>query len=215
MFGGLAALVIRSVAAKIQVFGDEVVNEQLAHIRGRYSPRSLLFFHWSEDEVPRLIVAQRLGAGLGKDVSYVTDDTVGGRVGARLLATLGHQTVPLRISRPAQRLRDTRRILCTKGSLSISADGRGPYGTINRGLPQLALRRDAVAVPVSVVASRALRLRRPAPVTLPLPGARLAIAIGSPILPIYREEQDALARFAEGLREARAGSRLILGSEAV
>lgn len=143
--------------------------------------RPLVFYHWTEDEVPRLAVASR-GVGLGDNVTFVVDDTLGGRLGAVFLEHYGFDTVRLRRANPASALRDTRRLIRHPGHLSISADGRGPYRVVNRRLPDLVRAKRALAVPVSVRASEALvALRRPWPLVVPGTRARVAVVVGDAI----------------------------------
>lgn len=183
MRGVILARLMRAWAGRIDVLGAEGAIDKLSSIRDRAGAVPLLYFHWTIDEFPRLVVAQRFPEALGPDVSYVTDDTIGGRLGRDVLNWLGYRTLAFRVSHPAYRVADLKRILAAPGSVSISADGRGPYGAVHSGLPQLAIRKNAIAVPVSVVSSSAVYFGRPGPMAVPHLGAKVAISIGEPISP--------------------------------
>lgn len=161
--------------------GVEAAEEGIRAIREQFRGQPILFYHWSEDELSRLVFARLVGRGFGADVAYVCDDTWGGRIGAAILRKEGRRAITFRASHPTFRIEDMRALIREPGPLSISADGRGPYGHVNPSLPKLIRRRSGLAVPVSVQASRSLLLFHPAHLRIPSPGAQLAIAIGAPI----------------------------------
>lgn len=169
----------------------------------RRSGESCVFFHWSRDEIARLVLATRLGLNLGGQVSYVTDSTLGGRFGSLVLRRLGYATLTFRVSSTAMRIKDIREILRARGDISISADGRGPYETINPVLEQLIVHRRALAVPVAVVASPSVEIRRPWPLVIPMPGARIAVAVGRPVDLNGVFVVDAVSALREALEDAR------------
>jgi hypothetical protein len=212
LLGACVATLVDFLSGRTRIVGEEAAKAHLSGLRASCGSRSVVFFHWSEDEVPRLVASRRLGWGLGNDVAYVTDDTIGGRLGSEVLSRFGHRTVPFRASHPASRIEDARRLIRELGSLSISADARGPYRIVSRSLPQLVRSRRAIAVPVSVLSSRSIRLRRPGPIVLPLPGAQLAIALGSPV--VTGDQCGGSEAFERALWEVRSRCRALLRGDA-
>lgn len=167
------------MARRMKLLGVDSSYTRLATLQSLQRP--LVFYHWTEEEVLRLALASR-SVGLGANVSFVVDDTLGGRVGAVILERYGFNTIQFRIANSTTALRDTRTLIRHPGHLSISADGRGPYRVVNRRLPHLVRARRALAVPVSVRASDALvTLSRPWPLIVPGVRTEVSVVIGDAI----------------------------------
>lgn len=195
---------LRYLAARAIVLGGNESSSMLMSLRA--TGRPLIFYHWTEDEVPRLLLALR-GVNLGTDVSCVVDDTLGGGLGAAVLKRCGCDTVGLRVSSRALMIRDIRALLRHPTHLSISADGRGPYRVINPALPDLIRARRALAIPVGVRVDRCyLRTLRSWPLVVPRLRARIAVAVGAAL----EIRADGVPLLAEGLENALAQSSSLL-----
>jgi len=195
-----------------KVLGLETVEGRLHALRDEARGHRLLYYHWIEDVLPRLVIARRSGTQLDADAVSVCDDTLGGRLGAAVMIALGRRILPLRVSHGALRIKDLHGLIREAAPLSIAADGRGPYGRVHPSLPRLVEMRSAIAVPVSVLASPALRSRHGGRIALPMPRARLAIGLGSPIMAVGPGARVTVEALEHGLREARAESLSLLAA---
>lgn len=197
LVGAVALRALATVAKRATVLG---LVESAAKLQKIYaSRRRVVFYHWTEDEIPRLAVAT-LGFGFGDDVSFVVDDTVGGQLGGVMLSRCGLETCCLRVSSAALAVRDTRILMRQGTHLSVSADGRGPYRHVNRRLPDLIRAKRAVAVPVSVrVGSVLLELSKPWPIVIPGLHSTIAVAIGDAIELGSRDGHGLLAEGLDGV----------------
>lgn len=190
--GRAAARGMSGLMAGATLLGVDRSYAKLATLRELRRP--LVFFHWTEDEVPRLGLASRQ-VRFGDNVSFVVDDTLGGKLGAVILGCYGCETALLRINSRALAVRDTRSLIRSCKDLSISADGRGPYRVVNRRLPDLVRAKGAVAVPVCVrVSGHLFRCRRPWPLVVPQRGATLAVVVGEAIELDRHDGREVLAR---------------------
>jgi hypothetical protein len=205
----LVVAVVSALAWRTRVCGLDAVERQFRLLRDSSQGRRLLLYYWIEDVVPRLVIARATGTELDVDTVSVCDDTWPGRLIAKVLAKLQRRSLPLRLSHGMLGVKDLQVLIRERAPLSIAADGRGPYGRVHPSLARLVQSRDAIAIPVSVLASPCLRARLAGRIAVPVPGARLAIALGSPVLP-DGERGLSSEDLERGLREARDGSRSLL-----
>jgi len=185
MAGVVAAPLLWGVsflARSARVVGLGSAERRIADVREKLPGRKLAFYHWVEDVLPRLVVARASGTSVDFGAVYVCDDTIGGQIGAALMATLGRRVLPFRLAGGGLRIRDLQALIREPAPLSLAADGRGPYGSVHPSLPRLIEARAGVAIPVSVVASPVLRSRRGGRLAVPMFRATLAVAVGAPVV---------------------------------
>lgn len=86
--------------------------------------------------------------------------------------------------RGARALVELRRVLESGRSVGIAVDGpKGPFGAIRDGVAQLAALTGCAVVPLSASPGAALRLRTWDRTVVPLPGSRVRLRVGSPLVP--------------------------------
>jgi hypothetical protein len=177
----LLAPMLRWLTSTIRIVGLNDATRMLRQISSDHA--SVVFYHWTEDELSRLVVAAGGCGGLGRGVTYVADDTMGGRLGAALLEEVGYATLVIRRSAANSGIEDMRRLIKAAGNISISADGGGPYRIINPQLPKLMERRRAVGVPVCTKASKSIvGMNKPWPLWIPAVGATISLVIGPVVI---------------------------------
>jgi lysophospholipid acyltransferase (LPLAT)-like uncharacterized protein len=149
----------------------------------RADGRPLLPVYWGADavaiallpflEATFLEAAQRL--------TFLFDETFGGRVCAGLVAQLGSQSVMLaRAGRP-ERLEHLSFVMRRGGSFALAVDGGGPYFRVGTGVASLARALKAVVVPLACTATPAVPWLHRSGISFPLPRCRVTAAIGRPI----------------------------------
>lgn len=85
--------------------------------------------------------------------------------------------------RGARALVQLRRVLDAGRSVGIAVDGpKGPFGAIRDGVAQLAALTGRAVVPLSATPGAALRLRTWDRTVVPLPGSRVRLRVGSPLV---------------------------------
>ena len=214
--GALLAARVRSIAGSVEVLGAAGARSRIEEARASFPGRKLVLFYWIEDVLPMMVADVHAGglldAGAG-EIRFACDDSLGGRVAESLLSRLGRRTLLLRWRRPAERIRDLQRILRSKEPMGIAVDGHGPYGRVGDAFPRMVESAGACAVPVAVVADRATRVRARALLAVPRRGARIAVAVGPPI--VGDAASGGAAPFQSALEAARdAAARDALGAAA-
>lgn len=202
---------IEIVARRVRVVGVDQAEAALEERRTRADGRRIVYYHWVEDVLPRLILAKHGGFRLGQDVGFVCDDTFAGHVGCALMMALGERPLPLRVAGGgALAVKDLQELIRAQSPINIAADGRGPYGRVHPGLVKLVQARAAIAIPVSVVAAPVLGSWLPGRFVVPLPGATLAVGVGPVVVVEVGGEGAAIAALEAGLGDARDVGRRLL-----
>jgi len=197
-----------------KVVGLERAEGHLQEIRSAGGERRLLFYYLIEDAIPLLVLVRQARIRLGLDFASVCGNTWMGRVVSAVLMRLGRRTLSFRFEHATLSIKDVKALVREPAPLTISADGRGPYGHVHPDLRRLVEGRDAIAVPISVCAARSLRLCGSRRVAVPWPGGRIAIAVGAPVAAAVGDEPVSTEALEAGLRAARAAAkRLLVGSE--
>jgi lysophospholipid acyltransferase (LPLAT)-like uncharacterized protein len=114
-------------------------------------------------------------------IRFLYDDTFWGRVCARFHGRLGGCCTILAPKGTAARLSQIRSLMGAPASYALAIDGGGPYRVVGTGLSALAAALDASIVPIAVATRPAMVVARRSGVRLPLPAARVAVAIGDHI----------------------------------
>ncbi len=140
-----------------------------------------MLYYWTEAGLPLMLYGSREEGLLGRDLAFVHDDTLGGRVTADVLRRLGRRAWLLRHRHAGPLARDLGRLIRSSESIGIAVDGRGPYGHVGAEFARLAERCEAVSVPLGIRLTPAVRLRLAGPVQLPRAGAELTLSVGAPI----------------------------------
>lgn len=156
----------------------DVARRRLDELAG--SGRKLLIYYWVDDAFSLLAIFGNQ-PDFGSSVSYVCGDTLLGAISSAVLAHLGRRTLPLRRKGQTASLTDVQRIVRELNPISISADGLGRAFVVSPGLARLAASRGGLVVPVAVRASRSLSLGWCGLARVPLPTARISVALGEPI----------------------------------
>jgi lysophospholipid acyltransferase (LPLAT)-like uncharacterized protein len=116
-----------------------------------------------------------------RNLQFVVDDSIGGRLSTGLIRELGHEILWLRRSSLGQRARDVQELIRSNQPIGIAVDTRGPYGRVQPSLPRLAARCGVPLVPVVARLSRAFPIWRRPWMGVPLPGTLLSFAVGDPV----------------------------------
>lgn len=206
----LSTCALSVLSWKATVLGLEAAVEQIRESRSRFCDRRILFYYLIEDAIPLLVVIRRAGDRLGGGFTSVCGDTWMGYVVSKVLGGLGRRTLPLRFGHAALSIRDVKALVREPGPLTIAADGRGPYGRVHPDLRRLVEGRKAIAIPLAVRISDRSRLCRVGPASVPLPGAKMAIAVGAPIIAVAAEVPVSTEELEGRLREARAAASSLL-----
>lgn len=210
--GPILARWVRASAPRHPALGTHAAHEELEATRSAHPGRRLLLYYWIEDVLPIILTDTRRRGESGdwaRDVRFVCDDTIGGRVAERLLAGLGRQTMRLRWKNPMERIRDLQTILRSGTPMGIAVDGHGPYGRVGEAFSRLASSSQAIAVPLAAVPARVRHVRANALLAMPRRRSPIAIALGDPILP-PGDEVAAVSVFEAGLGQARERARALL-----
>jgi lysophospholipid acyltransferase (LPLAT)-like uncharacterized protein len=214
--GGLAWL-----SRGVELAGIDDARRELDSL-GAHPGRRILFVHPIEDVIPRLVMDQVLeriyGLRLAPDALFVCSDTLLGAIAARVLWLVGRPSVRLSSLNPTLRIADLHRIVrevrpvCIVAD-GVAADGRAAGGAFHPRMWELVKRRGALAVPVSISCSRAVRVRRFARLMVPYPGSRIALAIGPIVDPRAVSGDGAERSLEESLHAAseRAAALLRFG----
>ncbi len=192
------------LARRVRVCGLAEAEEALVALREQERGRRVLYYHWIEDVLPRLVLARRVGWHLGADVGFVCDDTFFGQVGARIVTSMGGRPMLFRASQGVVGINDLRALLREPAPINIAADGRGPYGRVHPGLVGVVRGRGAVAIAVAVVARPYLGALGTKRFSVPLPGSALAIGVDKAAGLDGLDDRAAVRALEAGLRNARA-----------
>lgn len=167
-----------------------------------YARSPVLIVYWISDAIciGLLPFVHRTFADVARSVRFLYDDTFWGRVCAQFHDRLGGSYTVLARHGDAARLADLREVLRVRRSYALAVDGGGPYRHVRSGLASLGKTLDAAIVPIAVRASRAMPVARRSGVRVPLPGCRVAVAIGHSI--------SARAIGARDVTSGRVGSAL-------
>ncbi|MBK8166065.1 MAG: DUF374 domain-containing protein [bacterium] len=97
--------------------------------------------------------------------------------------------------RGARALVELRRVLEAGRSVGIAVDGpKGPFGAIRDGVAHLAALTGCAVVPLVAAPGAALRLRTWDRTVVPLPGSRVRLHVGSPLVPAAGSPDQEAAR---------------------
>lgn len=178
----LASGFLRSLARRVEIAADEEAARNLAHWFAEARSAPVLFFYWQRDVLALFVLGtsdSQVGALLRR-VEYLCDDTFGGRVSAAVLRRLDGRSRLLSRSSAVARARDLQGTMRAKSALGIAVDGHGPYGTVGLEFARLARGSRGAVVPVAVGSSAEVSIWLRARMLLPMPRARLTIAVGDP-----------------------------------
>jgi len=136
----------------------------------------------------------------GRSVFVMNSNHRDGQIVSRALWRYGLRTIEGSSSRGAVNgLRAMFRAFRAGNDVALVPDGpRGPAGIAKSGAAELSLRTGAPLFPIGASASRAIRFKGWDRMMLPLPGARVVIVVGEPIVPLPLEGPIRAAR--ENLR---------------
>ena len=205
--GWLAAALLaylRSVAGSTRPVGAADAARAWADLEA--GGRRLFLYYWTETGIPLILWGCMENLRLDRELAFVHDETLGGRVTGEVVRRLGRAGWPLRHARPGTRARDVGRLIASSTSIGMAVDGRGPYRQVGAAFARLVERAGAVAVPLAIHASRSVRLHLGGPLDLPRRGTALAVRFGSPI-DCTLAHQDLRARLQSELEAASAAVR--------
>ncbi len=215
----MAATAVRmldALSSRLTVVGLAVAEDRLREVRELNLP--LVFYHPIGDVIPRLAIDRMLNRSrrrLVADAVFVCSDTWIGRVSAAILLQMGRRVMFLRKVADARRVHDMRALVLEESPICIVADGRDesgqlPQGRVHPGLYRFVESREAVAVPVSVAVSSAMRLLEGGRVQIPTPGSVLAVAVGSPVLEGAKGGEIRAGSLEKALLASRAAAEELL-----
>lgn len=188
----------------------------LDHVREgmRRSPtRSLIFCLWHQS------LFEVLGAHHGQRVAALTSLSSDGTMMAEYISRIGLRAVRGSSSRGGLRAaRELMNAIQQGWHAAITVDGpRGPFKQVKPGPFEIARRSGAPIIPVGVRASGELSFKRAwDSFRLPLPGARVALVYGSPIVlpPEYPSPSELAVRrihLAQRLHDLEAQASALVG----
>jgi lysophospholipid acyltransferase (LPLAT)-like uncharacterized protein len=141
-----------------------------------------IYTFWIADHLNLLALAYASPrfAELATTFSFFVDDSFGGHVMQACLRTLNLKPLMISDTDQAQRLKLLRAIAAAPPhAIYLAVDGRGPYFKVRTGVVNFAALVRAKLICTGIVASRSIALpRRLGSVSIPLPGAAIAVAIG-------------------------------------
>jgi lysophospholipid acyltransferase (LPLAT)-like uncharacterized protein len=182
--------------------------------------RRLILYHFMEDAVPRLIV-DRVMRAEGRDpllpgVKFVCSDSLTGRMAAGVLASGGRASARLRTGATGAAASDLVQLLREGSAICMAADGADragmpAAGQINARFWRFVVASRGLAIPIAAVVSRAIRLRWPARLVIPVPGCRMAVAVGSPVDGSYVQGDELASQLRDALIAARSTATRRLG----
>lgn len=158
----------------------DVVVPHIVDLRRR---RPLLIPFWNAHSLLLLaayLTTEELKGAL-RNVEAVADDSVGGYLTQSLFRRAG---LPLRLIRhaaQAERLMDIESILTDKPSLVMAIDSHGPYRFVSTPTARLAKTLGATVLPISAASNQVIKVFRKIGMSVPLPRARIRVAIAAPI----------------------------------
>jgi lysophospholipid acyltransferase (LPLAT)-like uncharacterized protein len=163
--------------------------------------RPVLVVYWIADVLTLAILpfCEPASRQLLRSVDVFVDATLEGHVTGRLIELLGGRYRMLQLPGHPGRLKQLHEVMAERASCALAVDGGGPYRQVGTGLPTLSSALGALIVPVAARASRTVTLAPRSRVRVPLPGCRVALAIGD-ALSVAREAPRRLA--AEQVRDA-------------
>lgn len=151
-----------------------------AHLSRLIQSSSLLLPFWNAHSL--MLVTAYLSSSIlreaGRWVQAVADDSPGGRITSLLFARIGLIGRSLSIASPEQRLEDLRAILTLRPSLVMAADSHGPYRAISAGMARIVRCYAGNVRPISVACTRSVPIFRRIRMRVPLPRARIVVAVG-------------------------------------
>jgi hypothetical protein len=113
---------------------------------------------------------------------FLIDDTLGGRLSGYSIASVGGRYAMLALPGNPLRLKQVSAVIAERGSCIFPVDGGGPYREVGTGIIGLAASLRAAIVPLSVQASRTLTFPHRSRLRVPLPGGRIVVGLGEPIM---------------------------------
>lgn len=125
----------------------------------------------------------------------VADDSMGGLLTADIFDRFDIPWRRLSYVSPPQRLDDIRSILEERPNLVIAADSHGPYKSLSSGMARLVGGYNGLFWPISLWASRSIKLFRGLDMALPLPKSTIVAVVGLPVdlrtkrLPVHEGRQ--------------------------
>lgn len=162
--------------------GSRDIEQRLQSLTEEFSGRRFVLYYWVADALPLLGALCKSGVGIGVDFAVVSSVNWLGAVVAGVLRGRGRRVILVSSGRSGVLVRDVQRVLREPAPICVTADGRGPFGVVSPGLVRLVEARQAIAIPLGVCCSRAIRVARPIPCTIPIPGSRVEVAMGDPII---------------------------------
>lgn len=205
---------LRRVGPAVRFEGADAVEAAWQKLRGDRPDRRFLLYYWTEAGLPLMLYGCRRDGLLGRDLAFVHDETLGGRITADVLRRLGQDRLPLRHRRPGTLARDVRKLARSTASLGMAVDGRGPYGEVGEPFARLVRQSAFVAVPLGVRVRNASTLRLAGPVVLPRGGTEITFALGHPVDGSL-DVDDLRERLQRALESASSGGGMRLGATRV
>jgi lysophospholipid acyltransferase (LPLAT)-like uncharacterized protein len=175
--------------------------------------RAAVLTYWVADSlaISMLPFAHDALAGAFGRVEFLVDETFGGLVTATVIRRAGGLARVLALPGDPRRLQVLREVLRVRRAYGFAVDGGGPYGQVGTGVVGLAGTLDGVILPMAARARPAVGLRHRSCVSLPLPGCRLEVGVGTPLRVDRYADRRAVA---ESLRDALHGLHRVLGGPA-
>lgn len=204
----LRSVARRSVYSAVDGNGRPLDVARLAETVGEYGER-LVATYWIDNALPfaTLSFAQPGLVAFAQRFRFLIDDTFGGRLSGYAIASAGGRYAMLALPGNPLRLKQVSRVIAAGGSCIFPVDGGGPYRQAGTGIVGLAGALKASIVPLSVQASRSFTLPHRSGIRVPLPGGRIVVGIGGPIVvrkEDARREVAALVKRSLDLVESRA-----------
>lgn len=172
---------LRRIAPAVCLEGTDEAEAAWQTLRGDCPNRRFLLYYWTEAGLPLMLYGFRRDGLLGRDLAFVHDETLGGRVTADVLRRLGRDRLALRHRRPGTLARDVGKLARATAPIGMAVDGRGPYGHVGAPFARLARQAEVIAVPLGVRVRHASKLRLAGPVALPRRGTEITFSLGRPI----------------------------------
>jgi len=155
------------------------VNDQLCSLVRTAGSRPVVLCYLIKDVLPMMVVAAINPSGAFARLRWVCDDTIGGLVSARVIASLGGGVFILPWGSAGRRIRAIGALRQLETPWGITVDGHGPYGEVNPALVRLLSTLDALVLPVAATAHPETYVLLRAKLAIPLPWSVVRLRVGA------------------------------------
>jgi lysophospholipid acyltransferase (LPLAT)-like uncharacterized protein len=163
--------------------GLEVVPEaeQASVFHKRTSSHSTLIPFWNAHALLLLTSFFRIREHLPSNLEALADDSMGGLITEKLLASVGLKSRSLSFKNGVRRLEAIQELLIQRPSIAMAADSHGPYRAINTGMARLARSYEGTIQPIAAWSNSRAWLFPTIKMSVPLPGTMVVVSLGKPI----------------------------------